>query len=286
MTTSAVLERPTREGSPHETRATPHRATYILSGLIVGLMVVSAAAGLFVDGLYPDGAWAREALRGGDLATLVLAVPLLLGALILSARGSRRAQVVWVAMLGYSIYNYAYYVFGAEFNDVFLLHIAILSMSIFALALLVPRLDVPGIAARIRGGAAARWLGAFLVLVGLGQGGLWAFLLVRFALTGELLADIPEDGQHLVFALDLALLAPTLVLAGILLFRRTAVGLVMGAAVALFGAAYQVNLALAGAFQDAANVPGVQAFPIEGIVFLLGFVIASAVLLLRRQPRA
>ena len=283
MTTSAVLERPPREGSPHETRATPHRVTYLLSGLIVGLMVASAAAGLFVDGLYADGAWAREALRGGDLATLVLAVPLLLGALILSARGSRLAQVVWVAMLGYAIYNYAYYVFGAEFNDVFLLHIAILSTSIFALALLAPRLDVGGIAVRIRGGPAARWVGAFLVLVGLGQGGLWAFLIVRFALTGELLADIPEDGQHLVFALDLALLAPTLVLAGILLFRRTAVGLVMGAAVALFGAVYQVNLVLAAVFQDAANVPGVKALPLEGIVLFLGFVIASAVLLTRKD---
>jgi hypothetical protein len=118
---------------------------------------------------------------------------------------------------------------------------------------------------------------------GLGQGGLWAFLLVRFVLTGELLADIPEDGQHLVFALDLALLAPTLVLAGILLFRRTAVGLVMGAAVALFGLVYQVNLNLAGVFQDAANVPGVKAFPLEGIVFLVGFVIASSVLLVSRR---
>ena len=260
----------------------------MLSVLIVGLMAAASAAGLLVGGLYPDGAWAREALRGGDLATLVLAVPLLLGALILSARGSRRAQVVWVAMLGYAIYNYAYYVFGAEFNDVFLLHIAILSMSIFALALLAPRLDVAGIAARIRGGAAARWIGAFLVVVGLGQGGLWAFLIVRFALTGELLADIPVDGQHLVFALDLALLAPTLVLAGILLFRRTAVGLVMGAAVSLFGLVYQVNLMLAGVFQDAAGVGGVKAFPIEGIVFTLGFAIASAALLVRwmRPDRA
>lgn len=283
MRESLVLERATRGEADQPQRASaPSRAAFVLSGLIVGLMVASAVAGLFVDGLYPDGAWAREALRGGDLATLVVAVPLLLGALILSARGSRRAKIVWVAMLGYSIYNYAYFVFGAEFNDVFLLHIAIFSMSIFALALLAPRLDVAGIAARIRGGAAARWVGAFLVLTGVGQGGLWAFLLVRFALTGELLADIPEDGQHLVFALDLALLAPTLVLAGILLFRRTAVGLVMGAAVALFGAAYQVNLALAGVFQDAAGVPGVKAFPLEGIVLLLGFVIASAMLLLRQ----
>jgi hypothetical protein len=45
-----------------------------------------------------------------------------------------------------------------------------------------------------------------------------------------------------------------LVVAEILLFRRTAVGLVMGAAV-LFGALYEVNLALAGVFQDAAKYP-------------------------------
>ena len=123
---------------------------------------------------------------------------------------------------------------------------------------------------------------------GRGQGGLWAFLLVRFALTGGLLADIPVDGQHLVFALDLALLAPTLVVAGILLFRRTAAGLVMGAAVSLFGLVYQVNLMLAGVFQDVAGVVGVKAFPIEGIVFTLGFAIASAALLVRwmRPDRA
>jgi hypothetical protein len=51
------------------------------------------------------------------------------------------------------------------------------------------------------------------------------------------------------------------VVAGILLFRRTAVGLVMGAAVCLFGAVYQVNLLLAGVFQDAAGVASVKAFP-------------------------
>src|ERR687891_2395287 len=287
MKTSTVLERSARAFLPGIPTSSP-RAAYISSGMIIGLTLSASVAGLFVSGLYRDGLWAREALRGGDLATLVLAVPLLSGALVLSARGSRRAQVVWVAMLGYAIYNYAFYVFGAEFNDVFLLHIAILSMSIFALALLAPRLDVAGIAARIRGGAAARWIGAFLVLVGLGQGGLWALLILRFALTGELLADIPVDGQHPVFALDLVLLAPTLVVAGILLFRRTAAGLVMGAAVSLFGLVYQINLMLAGVFQDVAGVVGMKAFPIEGIVFTLGFAIASAALLVRwmRPDRA
>jgi hypothetical protein len=57
----------------------------------------------------------------------------------------------------------------------------------------------------------------------------------------------------------------------------------MGAAVAVFGLVYQVNLALAGVFQGRGERPGVKAFPLEGIVLLVGFVVASSVLLARRR---
>ncbi|MGH2656545.1 MAG: hypothetical protein ACRDIZ_07600 [Actinomycetota bacterium] len=259
------------------------RAAVVLSAGIAALMVVASAAGLLVEGLYPDGEWAREALRGGDLVTLVLVAPLLIASLILSVRGSTRAQLVWIAMLGYSVYNYAYYVFGSTFNDVFLLHIALLSMSIFALACALPSLNVAAIAARFRSRVAARWIGGFLVIVGIAQGALWVFLVLRFAVTGRLLHDIPVDGQHLVFALDVSLLVPTLILAGILLYRRTPFGWVLGTAVSVFGAAYQLNLMLAGAFQANAGVVGVKAFPPEGIALTVGFAAASAVLLMHRQ---
>lgn len=262
------------------------RASYVLSAGIAAIMVVASAAGLLVDGLYRDGPWAREALRGGDFVTLVLAAPLLIASLILSMRGSRRAQPVWLAMLGYSVYNYAYYVFGAQFNDIFLLHIALLSMSIFALACALPNLDIAAIAARLRTTRVARWVGGFLVLVGAAQGGLWIFLVLRFALTGQLLEDIPVSGQHLVFALDLSLLAPTLVLAGVLLYRRTAMGFVLGTAVSVFGAVYQLNLMLAGVFQANADVRGVKAFPLESVVLTTAFVAAAAVLVLHRWRRA
>jgi hypothetical protein len=259
------------------------RAAYLLSGMIAALMAVASVLGLLVDGLYRDGPWAREAFRGADLVTLVLVAPLLIVSLVLSARGSARAKPVWIAMLGYSVYNYAYYVFGARVNDVFLLHIGLLSISIFALACALPNLDVAAIAARLRSLRRARWIGAFLVVVGIGQGALWVFIVLRFAVTGQLLHDIPIEGQHLVFALDLSLLVPTLVLAGVLLYRRTPAGFVMGAAVSVFGAAYQLNLMMAGVFQAAADVPGVKAFPPEGILLTVAFVAASAFLLLTPQ---
>ena len=254
------------------------RIAYGLSGVIAALMVVASGAGLWIDGLYRDGSWAREAFRGGDLTTLVLVVPVLVGSLVLSIRGSMRARAIWIGALAYGVYSYAYYVFGAAFNDVFLLHIALLTLSIWATALAASSLDIKAVAAAFRVERAARWIGGFLVVVGTVLGGIWAVLAIRFALTGKLMADIPADGIHLVFAIDLSLLAPALVVAGALLWRRTAVGVVFGAAMTVMGMLYQVNLFLAGLFQANADVAGVKAFPPEGIVLTAGFAVASVVL--------
>ena len=255
-----------------------------LSVLIVILMVVASTVGLLVDDVYPDGPWAREALRGGDLTTLLLAAPILLLSLVFVRRGSRRAQAVWLGTLAYSVYDYAYYAFGARFNDVFLVHVALLALSIWATALAVAGIDVGAVAGTLNRGRSGRWVGAFLALVGTVLGGLWVALSLRFAITGELMADIPKRGIHLVFAIDLALLVPALVVAGILCWRRTAVGVLFAAVMAVMGILYQLNLLLAGLFQADAGVPGVKAFPPEGVVLAIGFGVAAAVVLRRRRP--
>ena len=257
-----------------------------LSVVIVVLMVVASTVGLVVDDFYPDGPWAREALRGGDLTTLLLAAPILLLSLVFVRRGSRRAQVVWLGTLAYSVYNYAYYAFGARFNDVFLVHIALLALSIWATVFAVAGLDVATVVRSLDRSRSGRWVGAFLALVGTILGGLWIALSIRFALTGELMADIPIRGIHLVFAIDLALLVPALVVAGVLCWRRTAVGVLFGAVMAVMGSLYQVNLLLAGFFQAEAGVPGVKAFPPEGVVLAIGFFVAAAVVFRRRRPVA
>jgi hypothetical protein len=67
----------------------PARALWVawlLSAGIVPLMAVAAAGGLWVSGLYRDPAAVSAAFRGRDLVTLVIAVPILAGALV----GARR----------------------------------------------------------------------------------------------------------------------------------------------------------------------------------------------------
>jgi hypothetical protein len=73
------------------------------------VMAGSGIGTLTVNGLLPaEPPWAREAFRGGELVSLVVAVPMLAGTLIAVHRGSLRAQALWIGMLLYAAYNYAY----------------------------------------------------------------------------------------------------------------------------------------------------------------------------------
>jgi hypothetical protein len=259
------------------------RAASVLSVAIVGLMVATSLGGLLVSGLYDESQWAEQALRGGDLVTVALAAPLLLGALVLTRRGSTRARTVWIGVLGYSVYNSAFYAFGTTFNDAFLLHIALLSCSIFALTCAIVSTDLVPIARTFGQVRGARWVGAFLAAMGALQGALWLVVLARNVTSGTLIADVPVDGQHLVFALDLALLVPSLVLAGVLLLRRAPLGYLLGAAMAVMGAVYQVNMLAAGVFQSRADVEGSTAFAPENLGLTVAFAIAALFLLAPRR---
>jgi hypothetical protein len=267
--------------APDDPRRAMLRAAKILSWVVLVLMVVSGAAMLVSnDLLAAESPWAREAFRGGGLISLFVAVPLMVGALLAVHRGSIRAQALWIGMLLYAAYNYAYAIFGSTFNDAFLVHIGAFSASIFALACAMPAFDYVRIEEAFKPAKSAKAVGIFLFVVGLGQGLLWLFILLRNAITGEVLHDIPVSGQHLVFALDLALLVPSLMLSGILIARRRPFGFLFGAAVAVMGAVYQLNLLLAGVYGAAADVQGAKAFPAESVILTIAFIVASLVLLL------
>ena len=288
MTTATIPKRPRRLPTTEPEYATgpPVLAVHglwvawVLSAIVAVLMVAASAAGVWVHGLYKDAPWASAAFRGGDLVTLVVAVPVLVAALLLSRYGSRRAQLVWAGTLVYAVYNGAFSVFGTAFNDVFLLHVALFSLSLFALALTLANLDVAGIAAGFAKRTPARWISAFLLLVAAGLGGMWTFVSLRFAATGELPDGVmPATGLHLVYTLDLSLVVPSLALAGVLLWRRAAWGYVLAAVLSVYGLIYQLNFMSASFFQANAHVAGAAAFdPLEPPL-VAGFLVATALLL-------
>lgn len=245
------------------------RVAYALGALVAVCMAVSSAAGLAVDGMYQEDAWALQALRGGDLVTLVVATPALVGGLLLAARGSIRGALVWGAVLAYNVYNFAYYAFGAAFNDLFLLHILLLALSTWGLVFLLVSLDPHRAASQLQLSTTVRVAAAsVLSLIAAGLTALWSTVVVRQALTGQLPEDAATPTQmHLVYAIDLGVFVPMLVVAAWLLWRGPAWGFVAGAVMALASATYLLNLMTAQAFQAAAQVPGVDAFsPLSAVL--------------------
>ncbi|MFC3898378.1 hypothetical protein ACFOWZ_43510 [Lentzea rhizosphaerae] len=253
----------------------------LVSALVAVLMIVSSVAGLWIPGLYQDPLEVGAMLRAYDLVTLALAAPLLVGSLVMSRRGSVGAQLIWLGVLMYSVYNYAIYVFGSAFNDVFLVHVTVLPLSIAAAVLLLLNLDADEVRGRFRPGTPVRSISVALLLVGLGLAGMWVFHSLRFAFTGappgESELVLPMQAVHLAYALDLALFVPACVLASVLLWRRNCWGYVLAPAVLVFGALYQVNYMVALVFQAEAGVPGAPGFdpaePFIAGVFLVAVVI-------------
>lgn len=233
----------------------PSRFAVIATAVVVGLMTLESVLGLVVHGLYREQRWAIAALRGNDLVTLALVTPILAVALV--RRHSGRWGLVWLAGLFYGVYNFAYYAFGTAFNDVFLLHVATLALSLAALVALVANLDVEAVAASAGRRRPPRWIAAYMVVVGGALIAAWGGFSLRFAINGELPKDVmPPSAIHLVYALDMSLLAPAFLAGGVLLWRRQPWGYALGVAVNLFGAAYLIVLEFVGGYQANAGIEG------------------------------
>jgi hypothetical protein len=199
---------------------------------------------LFLPGLYRETAWTIPQNQGQDLVTLVLAVPALGLALGGAGRGSARASLILVGLLGYICYTYAGAAYAYNFNPFFLIYVALFSLSVFALGGLVSNLDRSALRAQFDSMAPRRGVAGFLVVIALLLSVLWLGQIVPFLTQGilpELIvkADTPTNFvfvQDLGFVVPLAVLAAWelwrdgswgYLLAGVILIKATAMGLAL-----------------------------------------------------------
>jgi len=214
---------------------------------------------LWLDGLYRDNLFVRSAWRGNDLITLLVAVPILVVSIKLSTLGSKRAVLVWMGALDYFLYNYAFYLFGAAFNWFFLIYVALLGLSIFALILGLVNLDVGEVANQVSNRLPVKWIAGYMLFVAAGLTLIYIAQSVGFIITGTLPSIVTQSGHptSLVFALDLTLLVPFLVLGAIWLIQRKPWGYVLAGMLTVKGTLYTLVLT-AGSFEAArAGIPDV-----------------------------
>ena len=217
------------------------KAPYILSAVLAVLMVVQSVLGRVFPGQYRDVEWIRLTWFGNDYLTLVVAVPLLVASLLLARGGSVRGLLVWLGMLGYGAYNYAYYMMGAALNAFFPLYIAALLLSVATLILVLSRIEVAVIAASFRPKTPVRIVGGYLVFVGVGLTSVWMGMWAAYIFAAQPTPVEPEAFK-LVAALDITIMVPALALGGVLLWRQNAWGYIVAAVAGIQGSLYLLVL--------------------------------------------
>jgi hypothetical protein len=218
-------------------------AAYRLTVALGGLMFVQATLGLWFRQQYRDVEWIATTWLGNDWVTLAIALPLLAVSLTLTRRGSTRALLVWLGTLGYALYNYAYYLFGAALNIFFPLYVAALVGAALALIRALHVISPSDIARRFTGNTPAKLVGSYFVFVGVALAGTWLGMWAAYVFAGRPTPVEPE-AFRLVAALDMVLMVPALVGGGVLLCRCKPWGYVISAIAGVQASLYLVVLSL------------------------------------------
>jgi hypothetical protein len=242
----------------------------MLSAALAALMALQASVGLLAPSIYRDAEWAKAAWYGNDIVTLGVAVPLLAVSLAYARRGSRAAELVWFSMLGYALYNYAFYVFGARMNELFPLYVGLFVLPAVALALALGRYDVTALAEAFSPRTPRRLVSGYMALTGVGLGVAW---LAQWAgwVFGGVEPAIGEEPFTLIASLDLSLIVPYFVLGAVLLWRGRPWGYVLGTIMCLKGATYTLVLTVSSVVGAARGIEGSAGqVPVWGAWTLVG----------------
>jgi hypothetical protein len=213
--------------------------------LIAVLALVTAGAGLFWQnggspytfatlygetveiygqGLYDhDTIFSAGASQGADVVALA-SLPLLIISFMLYRRGSLRGGFLLGSVLAYYLYYAASLGLVVAYNNLYLVYPALFSASFFAFVLALMAIDLPSLPARFSTRLPLRGMAIFMFVVGVGVAFIWLSDVLN-ALTTN---GVPEAlGSHIAlvtYTLDVGIIAPACLVAGILLLRRASLG--------------------------------------------------------------
>jgi len=219
----------------------------ILTTIIIFLSAFAAFTGILSSG--GPGSFEYESIRGEtveiygvgvyrhmsaevapqgiaqDYITLIIGIPLLLLSLVYGRKGSLKGRFILSGTLGYFLVTYLFYLVMGMYNQLFLVYTALLGTSFFAFTTTLFSFDLNRLPQAFGTSVPVKTAGGFLILNALLIALLWLEIVVPPLLDGSI---IPVETEHyttlIVQGLDLGLLLPLAVAAGILFIQKKPIG--------------------------------------------------------------
>jgi hypothetical protein len=228
---------------------------YRLTAVIIELAAVASAWGLLAPSVYRDTPWVLPQNRGQDLVTL-----LVLGTLVpvvkAARRGSPRAMLVWLGLLGYLAYTYTGAAFAYAFNALFLVYVALFSLTGAALIAGLSGIDAVAVRAWFDARTPRRGVAAFLAAMSVALCLMWMSQIVPFLTDGILppMIELAKTPTVFVFVLDLGVVVPLASIAAWWLWQDRPWGYVLAAFIVVKAATMGLALVAMTAFAARAGV--------------------------------
>jgi hypothetical protein len=264
------------------------RVTYVLSLALAAVALAATAATL----LFPDAlrgpAVSIGQLQGTALVLMVVTLPVLDVSMALVARGVVVALIFWLGALGSIVYQAVLFLVAAQFNQLFFLYVAVLSLSIWGLLALAWRVPIESVGRRVGVHAPVRLIAAYLLVNTALYLALWLQALIPAVIDGGAPAFLEGTGMTTgpVQILDLAFTLPLMTLAAILLIRRSPAGQVLTGAMLVMLAIETLSIGvdqwLGHTADPASPAASIALTPIFGVLTIVG--VAVLALFLRPAP--
>jgi hypothetical protein len=280
------------------TRLLPRGSTVETLALIVVILAVIAALGglfwpggegpytvttyrgqeeeIFGRGIYRDSSVFNGAgARGTDVVTLLLVVPMIVIGLILHWRGSIRGTLLLAGGLTWTLYVYASMSLGTvAYNDLFLLHVTIFAVSLWALVMLLTDFDMTRFGERLLPGIPQRGLAIFLIASGAVTSAIWLIDPMSGLIAGEYPELLGVSTTMFTNAFDIAIIAPAVIITGLLVQRGRPAGYLFAVPLLILEALLAPMIVAQTLFQREA---GVDFTPGQIVVMIGGFVALAVI---------
>ena len=274
---SSVSASAARGTAPERPRV-PGRGAYRVSSVLASVALLTTAVSFLAWGVFQrDVPMTVGNMRGTALTMLVLAVPLLVASMILSSRGSLRARFVWMGSLAYIAYNAVMFCFALQYNSFFLLFVALLGLSFWALVTLASQFDPFVVSASVTG-VRARTVAVYLLVCLVLFAVMWLRDIVPATVDNVLPGSFEGTGltQNPIYVLDFAFTFPLLAVGAVWLWRRRPWGYVIGGTMVVMLTIETAGIAIDQVFGHVHDPSAsLGAVPIMGVLTVVGLVFSA-----------
>jgi hypothetical protein len=237
---------------------------YIISLIVALIMFVASLTGmLFGNDIYPASQVSSNI--GTDALNLIVGLPVLLASMWFARRGSLIGLLIWPGVLFYILYVYTFYILGIPFNTLFLLYIALVTLSAYTMIGLAVSIDGEAVRQRLGGKVPERITAGMFILISL------LFLVVDIVLIVNAYINHASvsSTSYASWVTDFTVQLPALLVAGVLLWRRDALGYVAAPGLLFQGGVLNAGFAVVLVIESILTATPIN-IPFVALIFVLG----------------